>query len=636
MFRFLFTIVFILLSLINSGYSEEIPIIVISAGKASQSKGVVGSDLEILDSKILKEGNIVQLGEAIADNISGANYSSQGGGGTNSIIQLRGLPKRYTNVYLDGVKLSDPSSPDNAYYFNSLTTQTVDTVEVLKGNQSSLYGSGAVAGVINIFSKSANNKDLNNIGISYGSNNTKNLEASYGGKNDKHEYYLALNKYLTDGISAMTDNSEKDSYKNSNTYLNYGYNFAENFKIQNGIRIIDSTVNYDEVTAGRLDKNKSNNNEYIYNLTLSNKIENFNHKLIYGKYYIKREVLNYDNTSTENYYGERDSLNYLTEYNFNNDNRLVVGLENEFDRANFPTWVTNNKNKVTDNAIYSQFFDIELRPVEKLYTTFGLRNDTHEVAGDYKTGRLTIAYKPDNLSKIRSSLGTGIRFGSLNDYYYDTNVQNKKTLKPEKSRSVDVGFDKNFPEFGLNLNATVFFTKYTDNISNWASNTDGGKNQDGFVIQNSNGEIKSKGFEIASSYKIVNNLNLRLNYTYTNAYDGEDFDDSNYTGGRIDTKPVRIPENLLNIKLDKQTENLNSVISLKYQSSTRDYGNANNSFKDVILPSFKVFNFTNSYKLSDDTKIYLNIMNIFDEKYSQAYQYSTYARNFLIGFKQNF
>jgi hypothetical protein len=81
MFRFLFTIVFILLSLINSGYSEEIPIIVISAGKASQSKGVVGSDLEILDSKILKEGNIVQLGEAIADNISGANYSSQGGGG---------------------------------------------------------------------------------------------------------------------------------------------------------------------------------------------------------------------------------------------------------------------------------------------------------------------------------------------------------------------------------------------------------------------------------------------------------------------------------------------------------------------------------------------------------------------------
>ena len=114
----------------------------------------------------------------------------------------------------------------------------------------------------------------------YGSNNTKNLEMSYGDKINKNEYYFAFNKYLTDGISAMSDNSEKDSFRNSNTYLNYGYNFTENFKIQNGLRVINSSINYDEVTAGRSDKNKSNNNEYIYNLTLSNKIENFNHKLI--------------------------------------------------------------------------------------------------------------------------------------------------------------------------------------------------------------------------------------------------------------------------------------------------------------------------------------------------------------------
>ena len=162
------------------------------------------------------------------------------------------------------------------------------------------------------------------------------------------------------------------------------------------------------------------------------------------------------------------------------------------------------------------------------------------------------------------------------------------------------------------------------------------RNPDGYVIQNSNGEVRSRGFEISSSYKISNDINLKLNYTYTNAYDGEDFDDPNYSGGRVDTKPVRVPENLLNIKLDKNTGALNSIISLKYQSSTRDYGNANNDFKDVILPSFKVFNITNSYKLSDDTKIYFNIMNIFDEKYSQAYQYSTYGRNFNIGFKKNF
>lgn len=621
----------------NFSFSEEIPIIVISAGKASQSKGTVGSDIEILNSETLTgTGYSNQLGDVIADNISGANYSNQGGVGTNSLIQLRGLPKRYSTVYIDGIKLSDPSSPDNAFYFNSLTTQSIDTVEILKGNQSSLYGSGAVGGVINIFSKNANSKDLNNFAVSYGSYSTKNLEASYGAKNNKHEYYFALNKYLTDGISAMSDNSEKDSYKNNNAYINYGYNFSENFKLLTGLRYIDTLINYDEVTSGRLDNNKSKNDEYLYNLSLANKINNFNHKLIYGKYYIERQVSNFNNTTKDTYYGERDSINYLTEYNFDNDNRIIVGLENEFDRANFKTWATNNRNKITNSATYSQFFDIEFRPLENLYGTFGTRNDHHEVAGDYQTGRLTLAYKLDNLSKIRSSIGTGIRFGSLNDYYYDTNVSNKKILKPEKSESIDFGFDKNFPEFGLDLNTTVFFTRYKDNISNWQTNTDGGRNADGFVIQNSSGKIRSKGLEISSRYKLLKDTNLKLNYAYIDAYDGEDFDDPNYSGGRIDTRPVRVPENSFNIKLDKKIVNLTTSISYKFQSDVRDYGNANNNFKDVILPSFQVFNFTNSFDLNDNTKIYLNLMNIFNEKYSQAFQYSTYGRNFNIGLKQSF
>jgi vitamin B12 transporter len=621
----------------NFSFSEEIPIIVISAGKAAQSKGIIGSDIEVLNSKTLTgTGYTNQLGDVIADNISGANYSNQGGVGTNSLIQLRGLPKRYSTVYIDGIKLSDPSSPDNAFYFNSLTTQSVDTVEILKGNQSSLYGSGAVGGVINIFSKNANSKDLNNFAISYGSNSTKNLEASYGSKNNKHEYYFALNKYLTDGISAMNDNSEKDSYKNNNAYINYGYNFSENFKLQTGLRYIDTLINYDEVTSGRLDNNKSKNDEYLYNLSLTNKINNFNHKLIYGKYYIERQVSNFNNTTKDTYYGERDSINYLTEYNFDNDNRIIVGLENEFDRANFKTWATNNTNKITNSATYSQFFDIQFRTLENLYGTFGTRNDHHEVAGDYQTGRLTLAYKLDNLSKIRSSIGTGIRFGSLNDYYYDTNVSNKKTLKPEKSESIDFGFDKNFPEYGLDLNTTVFFNRYKDNISNWQTNTDGGRNTDGFVIQNSSGEIRSKGLEISSRYKLLRDINLKLNYAYIDAYDGEDFDDPNYSGGRIDTRPVRVPKNSLNIKLEKQIDNLTTSISYKFQSDVRDYGNTNNNFKDVILPSFQVFNFTNSFDLNDNIKIYLNLLNIFNEKYSQAYQYSTYGRNFNIGLKQSF
>ena len=63
------------------------------------------------------------------------------------------MPKRYSTVYIDGVKLSDPSTPSNDYYFNNLVINSLQSVEVLKGAQTSLYGSGAIAGTVNIFSK---------------------------------------------------------------------------------------------------------------------------------------------------------------------------------------------------------------------------------------------------------------------------------------------------------------------------------------------------------------------------------------------------------------------------------------------------------------------------------------------------
>ena len=68
-------------------------------------------------------------------------------------IQLRGLEKRYSTVYIDGVKMSDPSTPDNSFYFQNIMKESIDRVEVLKGNQSSLYGPNAIGGTIHIFTK---------------------------------------------------------------------------------------------------------------------------------------------------------------------------------------------------------------------------------------------------------------------------------------------------------------------------------------------------------------------------------------------------------------------------------------------------------------------------------------------------
>ena len=106
-----------------------------------------------------------------------ANFFQNGGHGSTSAIQLRGLPKRYSTVYIDGVKMSDPSSVSGDFDFNHILTSQISRVEILKGNQSSVYGSGAIGGTINITTKigkkfkspelyficSQKKKDINNL-----------------------------------------------------------------------------------------------------------------------------------------------------------------------------------------------------------------------------------------------------------------------------------------------------------------------------------------------------------------------------------------------------------------------------------------------------------------------------------------
>ena len=135
-------LIFIFPSILHS--SEDIPIIVIAPSKKIQSLSTVGTSVTVLDEKFFKNSNELFLGDILSSNTTSTNFFQSGGYGTSSAIQLRGLPKRYSTVYIDGVKMSDPSSVSNDFDFNNILTSQISRVEILKGNQSSVYGSGAI------------------------------------------------------------------------------------------------------------------------------------------------------------------------------------------------------------------------------------------------------------------------------------------------------------------------------------------------------------------------------------------------------------------------------------------------------------------------------------------------------------
>ncbi len=617
----------------SSVFSKDIPVIVITAGKTPQSKSTVGSDVEVIDNKTLKKSNEFFIGDILDNNLNGMNYFQSGGYGTVSGIQLRGQPKRYTTVYIDGVKVSDPSTPSNDYYFNNLMSGSFDRIEVLKGAQSSLYGSGALAGTVQLFSKKGREGHNQDANISKGSFNTQKIDLSFDGKYNNYDYFVGFTNFSTDGESAMRDNDENDGYRSDSLTMNYGYNFNENFRVENYLYYNDSLLEYDSVSASQDDLEATDDQQASYTGRLINTNGNFKNTISYNNTYILRNTTGNDK---KNYYGYRDAINFVSEYNFDLDNRILFGLDNEFDKAELYNWYTNNSYSESDEAIYSQYFDLQLRPREDTYTTFGLRRDDHTTTGDYYTGRATVAYKFDNNTKLRSNLGTSVRFPSLNSLNHGNRLIVKENLKAETGKSIDVGIDKFFPKNNINLSVTTFFLEYKNDIKGWASHSGGVGGS--WALDNSNSKTESYGLELQTNWKPNDNYSLGFGYTRTESYDGTTCDDPDSTGGPgssacIDDMTVRVPRDQINLIGTKFfNKDLSQTLKVKYVGERRDLGNTKNNFEDVILSNYLVADLIFNYKLFNYYNLNISAKNILDKRYSEAYEYKAPGRslNFML------
>ena len=639
----LFLFFVLLIFSINNVLAENVPILVISPGKTLQSKGTVGSDVEVIDSKVIADSNDYFIGDILDNNLNGINYFQSGGHGTVSGIQLRGQPKRYTTVYLDGVKLSDPSTPSNDYYFNNLLTGSIDRVEVLKGAHSSLYGSGALAGTIQLFSKKGKEGHNKDISVSSGSFGTQKLDLSFNGKNDYYDYFIGYTNFSTEGESAMRDNDENDGYRSDGLTLNYGYNFSDKFRLENYLYYNDSFLEYDAVNKSYTDNNDvTDDQQAIYTTRFIHNTGKFKNTFSYNNTYVLRNTTQYNNTK-RNYYGYRDAFNFLSEYNFSLDNKIIFGFDNEFDKAELYNYYTNSAYSESDEAIYSQYFDLQLRPLENTHTTFGLRRDDHTTTGDYYTGRITASHKLDQNTRLRTNLGTSVRFPALNSLHHGNYLLNKEDLKAETGKSIDIGFDKSFRENNLDLSATTFYLKYKNDIKGWKSHSGGVGEKfyaggGDYALDNSDSTTKSYGLEFQADWKPSEDLGLSLGYTKTESYDGTTCDNPNSTGGPgssacNDEMNVRVPRDQINLSGTKLiNKNLSHTVNIKYVGERRDYGNTNQGFEDVILSKYATFDYLMNYKLFNSYNLSFSAKNIFDKKYSEAYEYNAPGRslNFML------
>ncbi len=624
-------------------HAKSIPVVVIAPSKKPQSISTVGTSISILDENFFKNSKEIFLGDVLSNNSNSINFFQSGGYGASSAIQLRGLPKRYSTVYIDGVKMSDPSSVSNDFDFNHILTSQISRVEILRGNQSSIYGSGAIGGTINIFTKRPEEGFNRDFQYTTGSNGLQNFVGSFSGANEKNSFYFGFERFHTDGISSMMHNDENDRYRNNSLVGKYDYKFTNNLKFKSNLRFADTYLQYDKVvdTATATHDEEVDGTEASYNASIIYDLnKRFTNTITLANTYIKRVYAateNSGNAKQDNYYGDRYALSYAGNYNINLDNSIVFGIEKEEDKIGYNKDLSGQENK--SNNVISKYFDLQSRITNNAYFTIGSRFDKHSIAGNEDSHRATFAYLFDDRTlKIKSSYGTGFRFPSLYEMFfvYAANTKSLGNVKAENSKSFDLGFEKFFTDLNLEVGATYFNLKYNDTLEGWKTGNSSGL---AYTTQNMPGTVKSQGLEFISKWVPSNLLNIGVNYTYTSTYDGAEQDDPDKSSSYTNAQLVRVPRHIINIKTNfslPNYEKLDFTLNTKWSDMARDYGNGNRSYNDERIDDYLVNDLIVTYETWNKYNFHLKITNLLDEKYETSRDYSQLGRSFNIGLNRSF
>ena len=598
---FLFIILSTNTSFLNSTFANEVKEIIVKGARIDTSEDNFGSSIFILDSEEIRLRGIRSAIDAISSS-PGVTTKKNGSFGGVGSVRIRGASSSQTLVLIDGIPVNDASSPGGGYNFEYLDTSNIDRIEVLRGSQSTLWGSDAIGGVVNIYTKSAEKNSINLLS-EIGSFGLRKINSELGIASNSSKFLFLVDDTSLDGISKADKkdgNVEKDGFE-TNSYSFKGDIDLNNIQIKGLLSYIKSDVEYDSfgfVTGVQDGDERSITEEFIGNLTI--KFNLFDDKLV-NTFSVNQSDISRDYFTNDNLTfgadGERKLYRYQGNIGFGGFNKIAFGLEKEESSVN-----------VDKLSIDSYFFLYQFQPIKDLVISAGIRNDDNKGFNSKTTRKISAAYRVfDNLS-IKTSWGEGFKVPTIfQTTFFCCGAESANTnIRPEESTSYDLGFDFSLKDkFSFSL---VYFKKDINDQINFSFGLGGYENID---------FVESDGFEVSANSEITEEINLYLNYSYIDSIDGR--------GQRL----INIPKDSGELALTYNSSfNLSGSLTMKYNGSEiSTYGNLDSWLRaDINL----------FYKLNNFSEVYFRVENLLNKNYQQVFGYGTPDRSGLIGVKVNF
>ena len=545
---------------------------------------ITGEDIEDRGYKSIEE---------VLSNVSGFSVSSNGGAGANSSVYLRGFGSGNVKFLLDGVPLSDPTDPSFSSSIPNVMISNVDRIEIVKGAQSGLWGADAVAGVVNIVTKSNGNY----LYSEYGKYSSKKAGFGIGSSCKAGDFYISGDYYKTNGFSALLPrDAEADGYKNKRFNFRASLNIDKNSKVDIFHNNIDANGEYDSSSNANSTLEKFTFKEKLYGIGYNYSKNGFELNAKASRNDIKRDYTSSFGISDFNGKSDRYSI----------DAKKILGkhmVSGGLEYNRYSSSTTYSKDSYNNKAIWAGYgysFD-ELLGAKTLFNAT-LRYDKFNNFKNKFTYRVGVKRDCKFLPGLHSGFNVYSAYKTPSLYQF-ANPMVGIELNPESTN----GF-----EFTLGykrvLNITYFYAKTKDTIA-----FDGGS----WKYYNLDYNIKRKGIEVSSSYNFEK-LPLSIRFNYTHIFDVED---------KKGNKFYRVPKNSANLFVDYYpTDNITIGANIQYVGKRSDLAYINYLPTDVELKSYTLVNLNYRQTINKNLSFSVSAKNVLNKKYESVKGYSTAGR----------
>ena len=613
---------------------EDIEQIVVTGARTPLTINQLGSATSVITRDEIDARQARYVADLLRT-VPGFSVSHSGVVGSQTQVRVRGSEANHVLVLIDGVRANDPATGDE-FRWEHLSATNIERIEIVRGAQSSLWGSDAVAAVVHVITRDGRAASGFEGFAEGGSNSTSNVGLSGSIADDRWSFNGGASYFDTEGSNISREGDERDGSDMLTASIRTRFDATDDLSFEAGVRLSNAMSAFDPVdfftTGLPTDGDHVTESDNLFGhagMAVRTLDDRVTHRVKFGYYDSSHENL-VDGAWESSTASDRKTLSYQADVRLGG-NVLSLAAEHEttaFEQRGMVLFGDPNQDQEMD--VSSVVAEYQWLSGERITWIAGARFDDSSDFDDVLTGRLSLAWELSETLRLRSSIATGQKAPTFIERFgfFPGQFIGNPQLEPEKSTSYDIGLDIDLLDGALEVNGTLFRQDLEDEINGFVFDPDTFLS----TAENMTGTSDRSGIEFAARWRLGDGIDIGASYTYTDATEQD------FAGN--DIRELRRPRHAGSFSLGYQSQGEAFQVAL-----SADYGGTR---EDMFFPPWPeppavvtlrnhwVVDMTAQYRLNRSVAMYARGSNLLDEDYEQVYGYRTQGRVGMVGVRVNF